>query len=97
MSKAQEKWIKKVAKVWPVAKGSIREVKKTCSRKECKACASGEKHSAWLFTYYVNGKQSCKHVPKNKVDLVKQALENGRKLDLMIIESGLELLSRKGD
>jgi len=97
MSKAQEKWIKEVAKIWPVAKGSIREVKKTCSRKECKACASGKKHSAWLFTYYVNGKQSCKHVPKNKVDLVKQALDNGRKLDLMILESGLELLSRKGD
>jgi hypothetical protein len=92
MSKAQEKWMQEIVKAWPVAKGSIREVKKTCSRKGCKACASGENHSAWLFTYYVNGKQRCKHVPRSKVDIIKQALENGRKLEQLILKAGLSLL-----
>ena len=95
MSKYQEKWMKKVMRVWPVAKGSLREVTKTCSRKNCQACLSGEKHLSWLFTYYVDGKQRCKYVPKDKVKTMQEALINGRKLEQLILESGLEILKKR--
>jgi len=91
-SRAQEKWTREVAALWPIAKGSLREVKKSCSRKNCKACLSGKKHQAWLFTYYLDGKQHSKHVPKSEVETLKKALSNGRVLERMIMESGLQLL-----
>ena len=91
-SRAQEKWTRKVAALWPIAKGSLREVKKSCSRKNCKACLAGKKHQAWLFTYYQDGKQHSKHVPKSEVETLKKALFNGRVLERMIMESGLQLL-----
>jgi len=94
-SNAQEKWIKKAANLWPIAKGSLREVKKSCSQKNCKACLSGKRHPAWLFTYYLDGKQHSKHVPKSEVEILKKALENGRKLERMILESGLRLLDEE--
>lgn len=42
MSKDQEKWINKVAKVWPVAKGSIREVKRPVRVKNAKRVRPGK-------------------------------------------------------
>ncbi len=42
MSKAQEKWIKEVAKIWPVAKGSIREVKRPVRVKNAKRVRPGK-------------------------------------------------------
>jgi len=92
-SNAQEKWTKKTSSLWPVAKGSLREVKKTCSQKNCKACLSGERHPAWLFTYYMDGKQFSKHVPKSQVEKLKKALVNGRTLERLILESGLHILN----
>ena len=91
-SNAQEKWMKTVTALWPVAKGSLREVKKTCSQVGCKACLAGERHAAWLFTYYLDGKQRSKHVPKSEVENLKKALANGRELERMILDSGLHLL-----
>jgi len=85
----------KINSLFPIAKGSLRKVKKSCSRPGCKLCSSGEKHSAWLFTYYLDGKQYSKHVPKNKVEMLQQALINGRKLEQLMIEAGLELLNKE--
>lgn len=91
-SNDREKWTKKVANLWPIAKGSLREVRKSCSQKNCKGCLSGERHPAWLFTYYMDGRQHSKHVPKSEVETLKKALSNGRALERMILESGLRLL-----
>lgn len=90
--KAQERWMKAAAKLYPVAKGSLREVRKSCSRPGCKACASGKRHPAWLISYYLDGRQYSKHVPKPMVKEMKKALENGRRLEYLMVLSGIELL-----
>lgn len=88
----REKWLAEVGTLWPVAKGSVREVKKKCNRKGCKLCASGERHIAWLMTFYQDGKQSSRHVPTPMLAAVKTALENGRKLEALMVQTGLDLL-----
>ena len=94
-SKTKEKWTRTITDLWPVAKGSLREVQKSCSRSGCKVCGSGGKHSAWLFTFYLDGKQHSKHVPKPMVSKVLKALENGRELEKLIVLSGLDFMNEQ--
>lgn len=88
----KDKWIKEISKLFPAAKGSVREVKKGCGYASCKRCASGEKHQAYLFTYYQNGKQKSHHVPKPKLAGIQQALENGREIERLMVENALTLI-----
>jgi hypothetical protein len=88
----KEKWVEKITKLFPAAKGSVREVKKGCGYASCKRCASGEKHQAYLFTYYQNGKQKSHHVPKPKLAAIQQALENGREIERLMVEQALTLI-----
>ncbi len=88
----KEKWVEEITKLYPAAKGSVREVKKGCGYASCKRCASGEKHQAYLFTYYQNGKQKSHHVPKPKLAAIQKALENGRELERLMVEQALMLI-----
>jgi len=90
--KQKQEWLKMVEHLYPIAKGSVREVKKGCGYKTCKRCASGEKHQAYLFTYYENGKQRSHHVPKPKLEALQQALENGRELERLMTQQALEMI-----
>jgi hypothetical protein len=86
---AQRKWLKESAGLWPVAKGSVREYKQKCKKAGCKRCASGEGHPVWQMTYYENGRQRSKHVPRWMIDDLKKALENGRRLEELLVQAGL--------
>ena len=87
-----ERWLAQLGELWPVAKGSINEVRKSCSRSGCRACASGVKHPVWLFTYRQDGRLHSLHVPKEMVPLVKQAIENGRRLEGELVQAGVALI-----
>jgi len=78
--------------LWPLAKGSVSEVRKPCSRPGCKACASGRKHPALIFTYRKDGKLRCRHVRPGQEAVLRKAIENGRKLERLLVEAGEELL-----
>ena len=88
----QEEWIKEMGNLFPVAKGSVREVKKGCGYASCKRCASGEKHQAYLFTYYLKGKQKSHHVPKYRLEDLKKALENGKKVEELMVQNALSMI-----
>ena len=81
-----------VAALYPVAKGSLREVRRNCLRPGCATCASGRMHTAWLMTFYLDGRQRSRHVPKTMVKELKRALENGRRLENAMLLSGLAML-----
>lgn len=91
-SQAKEKLLAEVAKLWPAAKGSVRRYGQKCKNINCEKCKSGERHPIWQITYYENGRQRSKHIPKDLVDDFKQALENGRKIEALLVQSGLEFL-----
>jgi hypothetical protein len=80
--------------MWPLAKGSLTQVRKPCIRPKCPACRSGRKHPAWLLSFSASGKRVCRYVPAELAPVLKQALENGRRLERRLVELGVELLER---
>jgi hypothetical protein len=80
--------------MWPLAKGSLAEVRKPCIRPNCPACKSGKKHPALMFSFTEAGKRKCRYVPAELAPLLRQALANGRRLEQRLAELGAELLER---
>ena len=93
-SPQQRAFLEELAALWPLAKGSLAEVRKPCIRPNCPACKSGKKHPAWLFTFSQGGKRHCRYVPVELVGVLRQALDNGRQLEKRLVELGVELLAR---
>ena len=89
---AKAAFLKKVAALWPIARGTVSLVRKPCSRKVCRACASGERHPALIFTCRVGGRGRCLHVRKADEALVRRATENCRKLEALLAEEGVRLI-----
>ena len=87
--------IKSIIKsVFPLAKGSLSQVKKTCGKPGCKACRSGEGHPAWIFTFRRDGKMRCMHVKPKDVEIVSRAIENGRMIEKLILDEGEKLIEQ---
>jgi hypothetical protein len=74
--------------LWPAAKGSLARIYKPCIRKNCPACARGDKHPAWILTVSQKGHRTCLYVPEDLVPAIRLAIRNGRRLE--------ELLGRMG-
>ena len=87
-------FLKGIADLGPVAHGTLSFVRKPCNSKYCKLCKSGEKHPAWNFTFRKDGKFHCMHVQPRHVEIVRKAIENGKKLEEMILDEGIALLER---
>ena len=90
----QRAFLAELGGMWPLAKGSLTQVRKPCIRPTCPACRSGRKHPAWLFSFTQSGKRICRYVPAELVPVLKRALENGRRLERRLSALGAELLQR---
>jgi hypothetical protein len=77
-----------LAALWPVLKGSLSQVAKPCIRPHCPACAKGDQHPAFLWTFSQGGRRRCLYVPAELVPLVRQGLENGRRLEARLAALG---------
>ena len=77
---------------WPVAKGSLAEVRKPCVRPGCAACAEGRKHPAFIFSFREAGRQRCMHVPRALVPALREAIANGRRLETWLAAQGPALI-----
>jgi len=75
-------------KLWPLAKGSLAERRNKCVNPECKLCKSGKKHISHALYYMKNGRKTSMHIPRDLVDEVKTAMENGRRLESLLSEAG---------
>jgi hypothetical protein len=91
-STAIEKWQNKLGSLWPALKGSLAKVYKPCIRKNCPACARGDKHPAWLLSFTSHGKRKTMYVPLALVPTLKKAVRNGRKLEQILYRTGPELI-----
>lgn len=88
----QELFLQQITRLWPAIKGSLAQVRKTCLRPGCKACARGDKHSAFILSFSQDGKRHCRYVPKDLVPLFQRALQNGRRIETLLYELGPRLL-----
>lgn len=91
---SRQAFIKEVSGLWPLAKGSLSEVRKPCVRKGCKVCEQDGGHKAWIFTYREGGKLKCLHVRPEHVEHMRQAITNGRKLEALLASLGPQVVLR---
>jgi hypothetical protein len=90
----QQAFLDELSGLWPLAKGSLAEVRKPCIRPNCPACKNGKKHPALMFSFSQGGKRRCRYVPAELAPVLRQALDNGRRLERRLAELGAELLQR---
>lgn len=91
-SNIQQYFQNQLRALWPVLKGSLAEVRKPCIRQNCAACARGDKHAAFILSFTEKGRRRCMYVPAEMVPLLRQGLENGRKLEALLTQLGPMLL-----
>ena len=89
---AQERFMKEIDELWPLAKGTLAEIRKPCIRSGCKACASGKKHPALVYMFMENGRQRCMYVSRGLAARLRQAIANGRQLEARLSQLGREII-----
>ena len=89
---AQEPFARKVISLWPALKGSLAQVRKPCIRLQCRACAAGDNHPAYLLSFTKQGRRRCMYVPGPLVALIKRALKNGRRIEELLYRVGPALI-----
>jgi hypothetical protein len=85
-------FLDELATLWPLAKGSVTEVRKPCIRPNCPACRAGRKHKAIFFSFPEGGRRRCRYVPAELAPVLRQAVANGRRLEQRLAELGVALL-----
>ena len=91
-SALQQGFLKKLLPLWPALKGSLAQVRKPCIRPNCQACAHGDKHPNYLLSFTDKGKRRCLYVPLAMVPVIQRALNNGRRIEQLLYETGPALL-----
>ena len=89
---ADNAFLREVARLTPVARGTVSLVRKPCNRPNCKLCKSGKKHSALIFTCRVDGKGKCFHVQPKHEAIMRRAVENGKRLEALMAQAGVDLV-----
>jgi len=89
---ATEKWKPQLQALWPALKGSLAKVYKPCIRKNCRACARGDRHPAWILSFTQRGRRHCLYVPLALVPAIRRALKNGRRLEDLLYRMGPALV-----
>jgi len=87
-----ERFIDELRRRWPVARGSLCEVAKPCVRTGCAACAHGDKHLSFIFSYRQDGKQRCLYVPRELVPQLRRAIAGGQWVESHMSELGAALV-----
>jgi len=90
----KKQWQNQLAALWPAVKGSLARVRKPCIRKNCPACARGDKHPAWLLSFSSQGRRKTMYVPLAMVPALKKAVENGRRIEQLLCRTGPDLLQQ---
>ncbi len=91
-SQIKKQWLQQIPSLWPALKGSLAKVYKPCIRKNCPACARGDKHPAWLLSLSYQGRRTTMYVPQPMVSTIKKAIQNGRKIEQLLYRTGPGLL-----
>ena len=91
-SRLRQNFLRQLEKLWPAIKGSLSEVRKPCIRQNCRACASGDLHPAWLLSLTRQGRRTTLYVPQAMVATIRKAIRNGRRIEQLLQRTGPQLL-----
>ena len=82
-------FVEAIRDVWPVATGSLSLRKGRCIRPNCQACASGPGHSNYALYGRHGDRRFSIYIPGRLVPEVREAIQNGRRLQELINEVGV--------
>src|SRR5258708_11304981 len=91
-SQIKKQWLQQIPSLWPALKGSLAKVYKPCIRKNCPACARGDKHPAWLLSLSYQGRRTTMYVPQPMVSTIKKTIQNARNIEQLLYRTGPGLL-----
>jgi hypothetical protein len=91
-SALRQNFLRQLEELWPAIKGSLAQVRKPCIRPNCRVCAPGDKHPAFILSFTDKGRRRCMYVPAELVPQLQQALRNGKALEELLYQLGPELL-----
>jgi hypothetical protein len=57
--------------------GTICVSYRKCGNENCR-CASGDGHESWSWTFMLDGKKRVEHVPADKLEEIRNRIEQGR-------------------
>lgn len=99
LSDVQDWFRSHAAALWPAALGSLSFRRSRCIRKNCSACASGEKHPSWVLSGRLQGKRFSLYVPESLVPEIQHCLKNGRALQELLHAAAWRYVQalKKGD
>ena len=73
------RWLRSAStNLWPALLGSLSLRRSRCTRKNCRACRSGEQHQSYVLYGRANGRRVAVYVPEDLVPEVQRSLDNGR-------------------
>jgi|SRR6516164_746977 hypothetical protein len=78
-----------IAKLWPVAEGSISLRHCPCIRKNCAVCARGRGHASYVLYARKGERRTSIYVPHELASKLAGAIKNGRRLQQLINEAGI--------
>ena len=79
---------RETAGLWPAILGSLSFRRSRCRHDKCPACLSGEQHPSHVLYVRHNGRRFVVYVPEDLVPEVRRAVENGRALRDLLVQSG---------
>jgi hypothetical protein len=91
-NKPREEWLAQMERLWPAIKGSLAQVRKPCIRKNCAACASGQKHPAWILSVVSAGRRSSLYVPEALAGEIQRAIKNGRQIEDLLQKAAIQMV-----
>lgn len=91
-AKVKEKWTARLQRLWPAIKGSLARVYKPCIRPQCRACARGQKHPAWILSVVRGRRRTTLYVPQALVGPLHAALKNGRKIEALLQQAAIQMV-----
>ena len=88
------KWfLSEVEKLWPISGGSLSLRKNRCIRPNWQMCRSGGGHPAYALHFRFDKRQTSIYVPDDLVEHLETAIENRKKLQTLVLETGRRYLA----
>lgn len=85
-------FLAEVAKLWPLAGGSLSLRKSPCIRERCGACESSEGDVSYALYTREAGARHSHYAPDALACDLEQAVANGRRLQALLVEAGRRYL-----
>jgi hypothetical protein len=84
-----ERWFRhEIARLWPVALGSLSLRRSPCVRPRCHACETGEQHPSYVLYGRQRGRRFAVYIPDELAPKIRQALDRGRELQELLYAAG---------